>query len=221
MKTVRLSDSLKRDIRREAQKKYESANPERTFPVDKGMELFTEQGYPTKIDSTLQHFKTTWGFNCPTNTVHKLVISAEVVEPSGDDEDGNTYTQKKSYSLHLPDVAVPNVLVRYGDEMRVPVEADNPVFVECMEVEMHNDNRWRSEREYLLKIDTVLDRFATLNQLMKAAPYIKDLVPQDRLQKMHEKDDRSERRKQQAEIADNELSELREVLLEDALLGDE
>ena len=42
MKTVRLSDSLKRDIRREAQKKYESANPERTFPVDKGMELFTE-----------------------------------------------------------------------------------------------------------------------------------------------------------------------------------
>ena len=40
MKTVRLSESLKRDIRREAQKKYESANPEREYPKDKGMEVF-------------------------------------------------------------------------------------------------------------------------------------------------------------------------------------
>ena len=56
---------------------------------------------------------------------------------------------------------------------------------------------------------------------MKVRPYIKDCVPQDRLQKMHEKDDRSERVKQQADLAENELSELREVLLEDALLGDD
>ena len=46
-------------------------------------------------------------------------------------------------------------------------------------------------------------------------------MPQERLEKMHEKDDRSERRKEQAEWADNELSDLREVLLEDALLGDD
>ena len=40
------------------------------------------------------------------------------------------------------------------------------------------------------------------------------------LQKMHEKDDRSGRRAELAEVADTELSELRETLLEDALLGD-
>ena len=56
---------------------------------------------------------------------------------------------------------------------------------------------------------------------MKAAPYMKDLVPQERIQKMHEKDDRTGRRQEQAEIADTELAELREVLLEDALLGDD
>ena len=220
MKTVRLSESLKRDIRREAQKEYESANPEREYPKDKGMEVFIGEGYQQKIDATTTHFRQTWGFDCPTNTVHTLVIKAEVVEPDSDGE-GNDYVDTKSYSLHLPDVPVPTMLVRYGDEMRVKVEPDNEVFVECMDVQMHNDNRWKAEREYLAKIDNVLDRFATLNQLMKAAPYIKDLVPQDRLQKMYEKDDRSERRKEQAEIADNELSELREVLLEDALLGDE
>jgi hypothetical protein len=64
-------------------------------------------------------------------------------------------------------------------------------------------------------------KFSTLNQLLKAAPYIKDLVPQDKVTKMYEKDDRSGRRAELAEVADSELQELREVLLEDALLGDD
>ena len=38
---------------------------------------------------------------------------------------------------------------------------------------------------------------------------------------MYEKDDRSGRRAELAEVADSELQELREVLLEDALLGDD
>ena len=86
---------------------------------------------------------------------------------------------------------------------------------------MFNDNLHVKQNAYIRNIREVLDRFSTLNQLLKAAPYVKDLVPQDRLQKMHEKDDRSGRRQEQAEIAENELSELREVLLEDALLGDD
>ena len=64
-----------------------------------------------------------------------------------------------------------------------------------------------------------MERFSTLNQLLKAAPYMKDLVPQDKLTKMYEKDDRSGRRAELAEVAENELQDLRETLLEDALLG--
>jgi hypothetical protein len=86
---------------------------------------------------------------------------------------------------------------------------------------MFNDNLYTKKREYVENIRTVLNRFSSLNQLMKAAPYIKDLVPQEKIQKMHEKDDRTGRRQEQAEIADTELAELREVLLEDALLGDD
>ena len=66
-----------------------------------------------------------------------------------------------------------------------------------------------------------MSRFATLNQLMKAQTVHQRLRATRWLQKMHEKDDRSERVKQQADLAENELSELREVLLEDALLGDD
>lgn len=219
MKTVRLSESLKRDIMRAAEAKYKSANPPKEYPQE-GMELFITQGYQQKIDATMKHFKDTWSYDMPTSEVRELVISSTVEEPD-DDGEGNTHHRDKSYTLSMPGVVVPQVLVKYGDTMRVTVEPDDATFLACVEVEMFNDRRHEAEREYRRKLDDVLDRFSTLNQLMKAAPYIKDLVPQERLQKMHEKDDRSERRKEQAELADNELSGLREVLLEDALLGDD
>ena len=70
-------------------------------------------------------------------------------------------------------------------------------------------------------IQETLDKFHTLNQLLKAAPYVKDLVPQEKLTKMYEKDDRTGRRQELAELADDQLQGLREVILEDALLGDD
>mgnify|MGYP001173026853 CR=1 FL=1 len=218
MKTVRLSQSLTYDIRRAAENKYDSANPKKEYAKD-GMQLFIDEGYQQKIDVTSKQFKDVWGFDMPVNTVRYLVISSQYLDST--DDEGNEHYETKSYTLDLPNVEVPTVLVKYGDEMRVKVDPDNPTFLHCIETEMFNSNRDRKKREYVNNLDTVLHKFSTLNQLMKAAPYIKDLVPQDRLQKMHEVDDRSGRKKEQAEIADNELSELREVLLEDALLGDD
>jgi len=217
MKTVRLSQSLKYDIRRAAEKKYDSANPNKEYPDD-GMQLFIDEGYQQKVDATSKHFKDVWGFDMPTNIVSDLVISSTVTKT---DSDGDAYEDTHSFTLSLPSIEVPNVLVRYGDTMRVQVKPDNPTFLQCVEVQMFNDRRSDKKREYVSNLLTVLDKFSTLNQLMKAAPYVKDLVPQDRLQKMHEVDDRSGRKKEQAELAENELSELREVLLEDALLGDD
>ena len=217
MKTVRLSQSLKYDIRRAAEKKYDSANPDKEYPDD-GMQLFIDEGYQQKVDATSKHFKDVWGFDMPTNIVSDLVISSTVTKT---DSDGDAYEDTHSFTLSLPSIEVPTVLVRYGDSMRVQVKPDNPTFLQCVEVQMFNERRSDKKREYVSNLLTVLDKFSTLNQLMKAAPYVKDLVPQDRLQKMHEVDDRSGRRKEQAELADTELSELREVLLEDALLGDD
>jgi len=217
MKTVRLSEQLKRDIKRAAETKYNNANPQKDYPKD-GMQLFIDQGYQQKIDTTTQQFKDVWGYEIPTNVVNELQISSSVVT---EDSDGDEYQSDKSFILQLPDLTIPKVLVQYGDRMRVKVEPDNPTFLQCVEVEMFNDNLYTKKREYIDNIRSVLDRFSTLNQLMKAAPYIKDLVPQERIQKMHETDDRTGRRQEQAEIADTELAELREVLLEDSLLGDD
>ena len=217
MKTVRLSSNLKYDIRRVAENKFSKANPSKEYPSD-GMQLFIDEGYQLKIDKTVKHFKDVWGFDMPTTEARELVISSSHYIA---DEDGDESEHHKSYTLTLPNVKVPNTLLRYGDSMRVEVKPDNATFLACVEIEMFNSKIRDNLYNYKNKIVDVLDRFSTLNQLIKAAPYMKDLVPQERLQKMHEVDDRSGRRAAQAELADNELSELREVLLEDALLGDD
>ena len=214
MKTVRLSSSLARDIENNARVKYQKANPEKEYPND-GMKFYIDNGYQTKVDATVKHFKDTWGFDCPVNEIDTIHITATV----DTDEDG--YKNTQTFRLPISGVSVPTALVKYSDEMYVTVERDNPTFQECMEVKMYNDNLYEKRREYETKIREVIDRFSTLNQLIKAAPYVKDLVPSDRLQKMHEKDDRSARAKEQAEIAETELAELREVLLEDKLMGDD
>ena len=213
MKTVRLSENLKRDIRRAAEQKFNNANPQKDYPKD-GMQLFIDEGYQQKIDTTMQQFKDLWGYDMPTSVADELQISSLVIDRAENET-------KKSFNLQLPSITVPRVVMSYSDRMTVTVMPDNPTFLQCVEVEMYNDRIYEKRREYIQNIRNVLDRFSTLNQLMKAAPYIKDLVPQERIQKMHEVDDRTGRRKEQIEIADTELSELREVLLEDALLGDD
>lgn len=217
MKTVRLSSQLARDIRREAERKYSSTNPEKEYPND-GMKFYIDNGYQTKVDATAKHFKETWGYDCPVNEIDTIHITADL-DP--DETEYNEYNHRQTFRLPISGVSVPTILVKYSDEMYVNVERDNPTFQECMEVKMYNDNLSTKKREYESKIQEVISRFSTLNQLLKAAPYIKNLVPNDRLQKMYEKDDRTARRKEQAELADTELAELREVLLEDSLLGDD
>ena len=220
MKTVRLSESLKSEIRENAKKKFKAANPEREYPRD-GMQIFTDEGYQDKINATVKHFKETWGYDCPMESVDTLAIRARWEEEQ-DDGEGNTHVKEhdESFNLNLPDIKVPTFLCRYR-EMNVEVEADNAVFLECMEVRMQNKNTRDRLWDEDYKLKNVLDEFATLNQLMKSASWLQPLIPAERLQKMHEKDDRGERVKHQAELADNELSSLRETILEDALLGDD
>ena len=59
MKTVRLSQSLKYDIRRAAENKYDSANPKKEYAKD-GMQLFIELGYHHTIVVTIIQFKVGW-----------------------------------------------------------------------------------------------------------------------------------------------------------------
>jgi len=225
MKTVRLSEQLKRDIKRNAVEKFEKANPKQTYPAD-GAKLLTKYGVIDKVEQTKASFKEIWDRDVPMETVERVQLSSThtVLENEYDYEKSEEVEREVektfTYTLNVPDTFVPSFMVDYRD-FKLTVPADDETFLACYQVQVANDNL--SEETYAFKrnIEETLDRFHTLNQLIKAAPYIKDLVPDDRLQKMYEKDERGERVKQQAEMAENELKDLREVLLEDKLLGDD
>jgi len=218
MKTVRLSRNLQEDITRAAETKYKNANPEKEYPQD-GYSVMQRLGVIDKTERTKKMFNDIWDRNLPMQSVDCIQLRSEAVEPDEDGE-GNDYTRRLSYTLRCPSTDVPKFLCYY-DELRLEVPCDDPTIVECMTIENFNNDLRSKKRNYIRQLEDVMYKFSTLNQLLKAAPYIKDLVPQEKLTKMYEKDDRSGRRAELAEVADSELQELREVLLEDALLGDD
>ena len=218
MKTVRLSRNLQDDIRRSAEAKYKNANPEKEYPQD-GYSVMQRLGVIDKTERTKKMFADIWDRTLPMQNVDNIQLRSEAVEDD-DDGEGNGYTRNLSYTLRCPPTDVPKFLCQY-DELRLDVPCDDPTIVECMAIENYNSDLREKKRNYVRQLEDVMYKFSTLNQLLKAAPYIKDLVPQDKVTKMYEKDDRSGRRAELAEVADSELQELREVLLEDALLGDD
>ena len=220
MKTVRLSSQLTWDIRNNAEKKFDNANPSKDYPKD-GFDVLKSEKILDKIQKTETMFKEIWSMAMPTETIDELQIKATFQEEDQDDDgEGNYYADTLRYTLPIPDTQVPSFLAEYR-RLRVEVPPTHPTIVKCKAVEDYNATLNDKRRDYISKLTDVMDRFSTLNQLMKAAPYIKDLVPQDKLTKMYEKDDRTARRKELAEVADHELKELPETLLEDSLLGDD
>jgi hypothetical protein len=220
MKTVRLSSNLRYDIRRQARHKFNKVNPMKEYPTD-GYSVLKRYGILDKLEQTSKYFQELWGRSIPTETTSSITIKGEFTHFRSD-EDGEEYevNNDHTYTLSVPNVEIPSFLMRYGDYY-INVPSDDETFVECMSVHMYNDKLENQERDYMNKITVALDKFSTLNQLLKNASWLKDLVPQERLQKMYEKDDRKARATEQAELAENELSDLREVLLEDKLMGDD
>ena len=216
MKTVRLSQSLQNEILNAAEKKIENTTPPKDYPSD-GYKVLDEHGVIDKVLRTQEMFKTIWKHNISMSQIDEVRINSTI---ESTDEDGYTKEETKSYRLPCSPIEVPDFMTSYGS-FKLQVPPQDPTLVECMAVEQYNYNLRSNLRQKQHKLEEVMDRFSTLNQLLKAAPYIKDLVPQDKLTKMYEKDDRTARRQELAEIADNELQDLRETLLEDALLGDD
>ena len=218
MKTVRLSEQLKRDILKNAEDKYNNANPPKEWPQD-GYAVIQRLGIIDKTNRSKQVFKEIWGQDMPMREIDNIRLVATPVDADDDGEGNYSYSRNMEFGIPCTPTKVPRFMANY-DTLEYEVPPTDETVVECMAIRTFNDKRDDEKREYRNKLDAVMDRVSTLNQLLKAAPYMQDLVPNEKLQKMHEKDDRSGRRAELAQVADTELSELRETLLEDALLGD-
>lgn len=225
MATVRMSQKLIDNMVSNASRKFEKQNPKKEFPATAGDKIVDEFKLIDKCLSTKKHVEETWGSmaKVPTSTVSSVCIKSELSEHDDSGEYRSSYERRKSYVLDLSTpLEVPEILdPRYGS-FDLNVGHTNEIFIQCYAIDQENTRI--TERQYEFKNDlrNTLRQFTTLNQALKASDgaYGK-LVPQESMTRVMEKDDRTRRAAELAEIAQKDISTLQEVLLTDSLLGDD
>jgi hypothetical protein len=100
------------------------------------------------------------------------------------------------------------------------VALDCPLVEEAFNTRMYNDNQDRGARQYKDKVRETISSFTTLNQALRAWPALKDLVDQDKIDKVYEKVGRKAKQQQERESIEIHEQELNSVLLTASLLGD-
>ena len=229
MATVRMSQRLISEMVSAAMRKFEKQYPEKEFPILFGDSIASSLKLYEKSIASQQSMQNIWGEVAKhfdgTFEVSAIRISSTIKATGTDEEDKeyNHYDKTKEYTLALSTpLSIPDFLPNVSYEcMRLKVEPTNEIFVQCYAIDQ--ENRAISDKRYEFRRQTraTLNEFTTLNQALKATNgAYAALVDQETMTKVMKKDDRSARNAELAVIAENELSELREVLLTDSLLGD-
>jgi len=225
MATVRMSQRLIDDMVSNASRKFEKQNPKKEFPATAGDKIVDEFKLVDKCLSTKKHVEETWGgmVKVPTSTVSSICIKGSLPEQDENGEYRNSYDCDKSYVLDLSTpLEIPEMLgPRYGT-FDLKVGHTNEIFIQCYAIDQENTRITERQYEFRNDLRNTLRQFTTLNQALKASDgaYGK-LVPQESMTRVMEKDDRTRRAAELAEIAQKDISTLQEVLLTDSLLGDD
>lgn len=103
---------------------------------------------------------------------------------------------------------------------REHVDLSCPLLSELVSIQEYNDKVYTGGRQYKEKVRETIAAFTTLNQALKAWPALKDLVPQDKIDKVYEKVERKAKQQQQREAIEVQEQELNSVILTASLLGD-
>jgi len=115
----------------------------------------------------------------------------------------------------------------YNDEMQLDlvINTDNAVpdcelIAQLFKIRRENDLRANERNNYRRTVSNTIESFTTLNQALKAWPALKDLVSQDKIDKVYEKVERKAKQQQQREAIEVQEQALNSVILTASLLGD-
>ena len=103
MKTVRLSEQLKRDILKNAEDKFNNANPMKEFPQD-GYAVLQRLGIMDKTNRSKQVFKEIWGQDMLMREIDNIRLVATPVDADDDGEGNYSYNRTLEFAIlaHLP-----------------------------------------------------------------------------------------------------------------------
>ena len=241
MSTVRMSDQLQRDITRKAEDMYDKAHPYQDFPEYLGNKIYTKY-----LKDDLENVSSHVLSNIPYEISNRKLKMAEVTDlnitsnycihknASDDPEDYDGEPEFGEHRFMLKVIGGYQVLKMFNtgsnynnDELQLDlvINTDNAVpdcelIAELYKIRRENDLRANERNNYRRTVSNTIESFTTLNQALKAWPALKDLVAQDKIDKVYEKVERKAKQQQQREAIEIQEQALNSVILTASLLGD-
>ena len=241
MSTVRMSDQLQRDITRKAEDMYDKAHPYQEFPEYLGNKIYTKY-----LKDDLENVSSHVLSNMPNEISNRKLKMAEVTDlnitsnycihknASDDPEDYDGEPEFGEHRFMLKVIGGYQVLKMFNtgsnynnDELQLDlvINTDNAVpdcelIAELYKIRRENDLRANERNNYRRTVSNTIESFTTLNQALKAWPALKDLVSQDKIDKVYEKVERKAKQQQQREAIEIQEQALNSVILTASLLGD-
>ena len=241
MSTVRMSDQLQRDITRKAEDMYDKAHPYQDFPEYLGNKIYTKY-----LKDDLENVSSHVLSNIPYEISNRKLKMAEVTDlnitsnycihknASDDPEDYDGEPEFGEHRFMLKVIGGYQVLKMFNtgsnynnDELQLDlvINTDNAVpdcelIAELYKIRRENDLRANERNNYRRTVSNTIESFTTLNQALKAWPALKDLVSQDKIDKVYEKIERKAKQQQQREAIEVQEQALNSVILTASLLGD-
>ena len=241
MSTVRMSDQLQRDITRKAEDMYDKAHPYQDFPEYLGNKIYTKY-----LKDDLENVSSHVLSNMPNEISNRKLKMAEVTDlnitsnycihknASDDPEDYDGEPEFGEHRFMLKVIGGYQVLKMFNtgsnynnDELQLDlvINTDNAVpdcelIAELYKIRRENDLRANERNNYRRTVSNTIESFTTLNQALKAWPALKDLVAQDKIDKVYEKVERKAKQQQQREAIEIQEQALNSVILTASLLGD-
>jgi len=241
MSTVRMSDQLQRDITRKAEDMYDRAHPYQEFPEYLGNKIYTKY-----LKDDLENVSSHVLSNMPNEISNRKLKMAEVTDLSitsnycihknatDDPEDYDGEPEFGEHRFMIKVIGGYQVLKMFNtgsnynnDELQLDlvINTDNAVpdcelIAELYKIRRENDLRANERNNYRRTVSNTIESFTTLNQALKAWPALKDLVAQDKIDKVYEKVERKAKQQQQREAIEVQEQALNSVILTASLLGD-
>ena len=235
-----MSDQLQRDITRKAEDMYDKAHPHQEFPEYLGNKI-----YKKYLKDDLENISSHVLSNMPDEMSNRKLRMAEVTDlfvtsnycihknASDNPQDYDGEPEFGEYRFNLKVVGGYEVLKMfntgsgYNDEMQLDlvINTDNAVpdcelIAQLFKIRRENDLRANERNNYRRTVSNTIESFTTLNQALKAWPALKDLVSQDKIDKVYEKVERKAKQQQQREAIEVQEQALNSVILTASLLGD-
>lgn len=207
MASVRMTNELRLDIRRNAERAYELANPEpapsteyidrvRRAVVDSPIQKFLKEMAEIGEERGLTQTKVTSVLPRPNNEAITGVALRRMSTDAQKHRDYDSHTIRFSTQMHKYYVTEetysrwgdPTVYIEdFSDNDRLEV---NDLFTK---LQADHDAWHEARRAYENSIGRLLENVTTLKQLLQIWPAAESLVPNDKIQKMHVKVTRAQR----------------------------